>query len=270
MSFYECQDRCRQFWPLLRNAISSLLLLTLETASVHMWMCQDADVNLPTLPENGKQEHDVSIYLYTVYSSCCVPFLRMYSHVETHGNSGFTSQRWRYCSCMAGNLEDILSWCMYLWEGLGANLGIGRWMETWMLAILSHKGDIPLDRKRDQSNQGIFELYEQPWSMVGSTPIASKRPGTLQQHVVVVWGPIIRVSRFISHIEPRRLPVGTLRWSTCSTTYFACSLRFDLINALQLRVPELADICSDICVYSHRRYYMLLCDVLWWQKDRHL
>lgn len=66
MSFYECQDRCRQFWPLLRNAISSLLLLTLETASVHMWMCQDADVNLPTL-ENGKQEHDVSIYSIYIY-----------------------------------------------------------------------------------------------------------------------------------------------------------------------------------------------------------
>ena len=30
-----------------------------------------------------------------------------------------------------------------------------------MLAILSHKGDISLDRKRDQSNQGIFDLYEQ-------------------------------------------------------------------------------------------------------------
>ena len=80
MSFYECQDRCRQFWPLLRNAISSLLLLTLETASVHMWMCQDADVNLPT-PENGKQEHDVSIYIYIVHvvslSSPCIPMLKL-------------------------------------------------------------------------------------------------------------------------------------------------------------------------------------------------
>lgn len=87
-----------------------------------MWMCQDADVNLPTL-ENGKQEHDVSIYsiyIYTVHvvslSSPCIPMLKLTETLVLLLKGEGIAAAWRI-------LIDILSWCMYLWEALGANLG---------------------------------------------------------------------------------------------------------------------------------------------------
>lgn len=86
-----------------------------------MWMCKDADVNLPTLPENGRQEHDVSIHIVHVVSlsSGCIPMLKLTETLVLLLKGEGIAAAWRI-------LIDLLSWCMYLWEGLGANLGIGR------------------------------------------------------------------------------------------------------------------------------------------------
>lgn len=60
------------------------------------------------------------IYIYTVHvvslSSPCIPMLKLTETLVLLLKGEGIAAAWRI-------LIDILSWCMYLWEALGANLG---------------------------------------------------------------------------------------------------------------------------------------------------